>query len=82
MARYNASNGEMDFGMALDSVKAGRKVTRTGWNGKDQWLKLQEPDDMSKMSLPYIYIRTAQGTLVPWVASHSDLLSLDWVEVI
>lgn len=82
MARYNAMTGEMDFGMALDSLKAGRKVSRRGWNGKDMWVSLQEPDANSKMSLPYLYMRTAGGDLVPWVASHTDLLSYDWKEVL
>lgn len=82
MARYNASTGEMDFGMALDSLNAGRKVARTGWNGKGMWIKLQRPDDNSKMSRPYLYMRTVNGDLVPWVASQSDLLADDWVEVI
>ncbi len=72
----------MDFGMALDSLKAGNKVGRTGWNGKGMWVKAQMPDENSKMSLPYIYMRTVDGDLVPWVASHTDLMSNDWVEVI
>lgn len=82
MARYNASTGEMDFGMALDSLNAGRKVARTGWNGKGMWVKLQRPDEGSKMSRPYIYMRTVNGELVPWVASQSDLLADDWIEVL
>lgn len=82
MASYNASTGEMDFGMALDSLKAGRRVSRTGWNGRGMWIKLQRPDDNSKMSRPYLYMRTVNGDLVPWVASQSDLLGDDWVEVI
>lgn len=27
---------------------------------------------------PYLMFRTAQGAFVPWVASHTDLLSDDW----
>jgi hypothetical protein len=30
------------------------------------------------MSLPYIYMRTAQGDLVPWLASQTDMLAEDW----
>lgn len=29
-----------DFGVALAHLKAGRKVARTGWNGKGMWLAL------------------------------------------
>lgn len=30
----------MDFSQALAAVKAGRRVTRTGWNGPGQWVAL------------------------------------------
>jgi len=80
MSRYNATTGEFDFGMALDSLRDGRRVARKGWNGKGQWITLQHPDEHSKMSLPYLYIRTVGGDLVPWLASQTDLLARDWVE--
>jgi hypothetical protein len=31
----------MDFGDALDLLKAGGKVTRAGWNGKGMYIALQ-----------------------------------------
>ena len=68
----------MDFGSAINRLKAGMKVARSGWNGKGQYLQLQRPDINSKMTLPYIYIRTVQGDLVPWLASQSDMLAGDW----
>lgn len=71
-------NNGMDFGMALVELKAGRKVRRAGWDGKGMWLVLQVSDSHSKMSLPYIYMSTAQGDLVPWVASQPDMLFEDW----
>jgi Protein of unknown function (DUF2829) len=49
-----------------------------GWNGRDMWIALQEPDPHAKMSLPYVYMRTAQGGTVPWLCSQSDLLADDW----
>ena len=30
------------------------------------------------MSLPYVYMKTADDMLVPWLCSQSDLLSRDW----
>lgn len=66
------------FQHALNELKAGHVVAREGWNGKNMWIKLQAPDVGSKMSLPYIYICTADGDLVPWVASQTDLLAEDW----
>ena len=67
-----------DFGWALKQLRGNLTVQRTGWNGKNQHLKLQVPDEHSKMTLPYIYIVTVQGDLVPWLASQTDLLSTDW----
>lgn len=66
------------FGWALDMLREGRMVTRRGWNGASQRLTLQVPDATSKMTLPYIYIKTVQGDLVPWVASQTDILAEDW----
>ena len=68
----------MDFGEAIRALKEDSKVARAGWNGKGMFLRLQVPDTHSKMSLPYIYMLTAQGDLVPWLASQSDMLSVDW----
>ena len=69
----------VNFGEAIEALKIGDIVARTGWNGKNMYLELQVPDTHSKMSLPYIYMRTAQGDLVPWLASQTDILSEDWV---
>lgn len=77
----------MDFGGALDALKAGKRVRRRGWNGKGIFLELQRPDEHSKMTHPYIYIDTtglqtdnpeAPKNRVPWLASQTDMLSEDW----
>lgn len=68
----------MKFGEAIEALKAGKKVAREGWNGKNMYLELQRPDEYSKMTLPYIYMKTAQGDFVPWLASQTDILSEDW----
>lgn len=67
-----------DFGDALHMLREGYKVSRHGWNGKGMCIELQVPDANSKMQRPYIYIKTAQNELVPWCASHADLLGYDW----
>ena len=72
---------ETSFGWALIVLKEGGLVCREGWNGKGQWLELQTPDENSKMTLPYIFIRTVQGDLVPWLASQTDMLATDWMHV-
>lgn len=75
----------MDFGQALELLKLGHRVFRTGWNGKNIWICLQAPDAESKMTLPYLYIEYPvghpaypEGSRVPWLASQTDLLSDDW----
>lgn len=69
---------EHGIGWAVKQMHNGRRVTREGWNGPDQYLELQVPDENSKMTLPYVYIRTVQGDLVPWLTSQTDLLAIDW----
>lgn len=68
----------MDFGYALSALKAGHRVSRSGWNGKGQYIELMQPWQQSEMTLPYIFIRTVQADLVPWLASQTDLLAEDW----
>lgn len=73
-------NAEHTFGFseALEHIKRGLAVTRTGWNGKGMWIKLRDLDKKSEMTLPYIYMKTSDHNLVPWLASQTDLLAEDW----
>ncbi|MCP4258096.1 MAG: DUF2829 domain-containing protein [Planctomycetes bacterium] len=80
----------MNFGQAIESLKDGKKVYREGWNGKGIFIELQTPDENSKMTSPYIFINTtglqtnneaAPKSLVPWLASQTDMLADDWQEV-
>lgn len=66
------------FSRAVEILKEGGRVARTGWNGKGMWLELQVPDQHSKMTLPYIYMKTADNHQVPWLASQTDILADDW----
>jgi len=69
---------DWDIGEVVRLLLAGHRAARKGWNGKDMYIELQVPDQHSKMTLPYIFMRTAQGDLVPWVASQTDILATDW----
>lgn len=66
------------FELALRYLREGEKVARRGWNGRGQYIEMQSPDLRSKMTMPYLFIRTVDGSLVPWVASQTDLLGYDW----
>lgn len=81
----NGHNVGLTFGMALESLKAGHRVCRSGWNGKGLWLELQVPDAGSKMTLPYIYLNYPADAIntpcarVPWAPSQTDVLADDWI---
>lgn len=67
-----------EIGWAVKQLYSLQRVRRSGWNGNGIWLALQIPDANSKMTLPYVYMSTAQGQLVPWLCSQTDLLAIDW----
>ena len=73
------------FSDALIALKEGKRIARLGWNGKSMWLALCTnwngnvvPDSEDFEMLPFIYMRTAQADLVPWLASQTDILAEDW----
>ena len=74
----NTAQQMQGIGWAVKQMHNGLSVTRAGWNGPGQHLEMQVPDEHSKMTLPYIYITTVQGDLVPWLASQTDILAVDW----
>jgi len=75
-----------NFGAALVALKSGEMVARQGWNAHHT-LALQVPDEHSKMTRPYIYMIVGtdaadmKGDQLPWVASQTDLLAEDWIQV-
>ena len=68
----------MNIGEAVARLQDGQRVARQGWNGRNMYLELQTPDAHSKMTLPYVYMKTVQDDLVPWLCSQTDLLADDW----
>ena len=85
-----------DFGSAIAKLKHGMKVARKGWNGKGMFLyyvsagrypvkmeaakNIADENGMVEYGA-YIAMKTAQGNVVPWLASQTDMLAEDWVEV-
>jgi hypothetical protein len=75
----------MSFADALYALWGGKRVCRSGWNGKGMWLLLIEnyqvgfhPDLEGMKMLPWIGMKTANGGFVPWLASQTDILASDW----
>lgn len=83
----------LTFSQALEFIKAGSKVAREGWNGKDMFLFLVNgstftvnrapllgiyPEGTEIKYHPHIDMRTADGQIVPWLCSQTDMLADDW----
>ena len=95
--RAYKGSGEMSFSQALEIIKAGGRVARSGWNGKNMFLFLvagsknltvnREPllsilgEGATFDYHAHIDMRTADGTIVPWLCSQTDMLANDWVIV-
>ena len=81
---YGPTTG-MSFGLALEALKKGQKVSRKGWNGKGQWLYMIPASHWETTrglelldGRPWIGIKTVDDKFMPWVASQSDMLVTDW----
>ena len=87
---YRPTNG-LNFGLALEAAKKGKRIARAGWNGKGQWVELgrdifyrheDEPtllachDDIGSQALVFCGTR---GSQVGWLASQADMLADDWL---
>lgn len=75
---YRGAEYSLSFGNVLFGLEEGQRYQRAGWNGSDMFIALQTPTPESMMTLPYIWMFTAQGEHVPWLASQSDMLAKDW----
>lgn len=83
----------LTFGQAIEALKQGKKVARAGWNGKGMFLFLVPgstfkvnraplmgiyPEGTEVNYCPHIDMKTADDTIVPWLASQTDVLAEDW----
>ena len=80
----------MDFGQAIKDVKAGKRIQREGWNGKNQYIELAtcisykntkgeivnaNHDDIGNNALAFV---GTSGIQLGWLASQADMLAEDW----
>lgn len=82
----------INIGEAIELMKLGHAVARKVWNGNGMFLYYVKADSYPAMMpvikgkfendlVPYgayIAMKTAQGNVVPWLASQTDLLAEDW----
>lgn len=83
----------MTFGEAVAVAREGSKIAREGWNGRGMWVRLvdlysdrefrvhEQPASVGTW-MPFLVMKTVDNALVPWLASQSDVLAHDWVEVV
>lgn len=81
----------MNFGEAIEAAKAGKKVSRTGWNGSGMYAYVvpggnyPAQTDIARAEFgdivpyrPYWALKTAQNDIATWAPSGSDSLAEDW----
>ena len=88
-AAYHPTSG-MNFGLALEAAKMGKRIARHGWNGKGQYVEigtdfayrtlddngvLVAHEDIGTNALVFVGTR---GRQVGWLASQADMLADDW----
>jgi hypothetical protein len=60
-------------------MQDGGRVRRRGWNGKGMWLAIEQPRGLGMgMTVPFVFMKTADEQKVPWLCSQTDLLAIDW----
>jgi len=83
----------MNFSQALELVRGGSKMAREGWNGKGMFIFLV-PGSVFQVNRPpllgiypegttikyhaHVDMKTADGQVVPWLCSQTDMLADDW----
>lgn len=80
----------MNFGDAIKAVKAGERIQRDGWNGKQQYVELAtaisyvnaagevvnaQHDAIGNQALAFV---GTSGVQLGWLASQADMLAEDW----
>ena len=83
-------SGEMSFGHAVEIMKKGGRVQRSGWNGKNQYIELAsnisyinadgytvnaEHEAIGNKAIAFV---GTSGVQLGWLASQADMLAEDW----
>lgn len=87
---YRETSG-LNFGLAYEAMRQGKMVARKGWNGKGMFI-YRVPANVYKAQTEsarntfgedvpygaYVAMKTAQGNVVPWLCSMTDMETDDW----
>lgn len=63
----------MDFGNALNALRAGHKVARASWDTQIEWLKMHQVETMTT-----IFSQRAASPISEWIPMLSEILASDW----
>lgn len=82
----------LNFGIALEAMKKGSRITRKGWNGSGMFVyyvpanTYKAQTEIAKKHFgenveyrAYMALKTAQGDVATWNPSGSDTLAEDWI---
>lgn len=87
------SPNNFSFSVALERLKNGERVARSGWNGKGMFIFLVQGSQFAVNRPPlnqfypegtivnyhaHVDMKTADGQIVPWLCSQTDMLAEDW----
>lgn len=93
---YRPTDG-LNFGLAVEALKLGSKVSRAGWNDKGMFVYLVPANSYPAQTgaaksyfgeggmVPYnayMAIKNVNDTVSTWVPSVNDVLADDWVIVL
>ena len=79
MMPYKLLQENLSFGIAFDTIKNSEKnlaMRLPAWN-MDVLIKVQRPDEHSKMTAPYLYVESRYGR-VPWKETMIELFAENW----
>lgn len=72
-------DGKRNFGDALKALKDGKKLARSGWNGKGLYVQYRIAKDHEHAIIePFFVITNKLNSFNTWVPSESDCLAEDW----
>lgn len=75
-AKIIENNKMLSFSQAFEEVKKGKGMRLPHWK-PDVIIRVQYPDEHSKMTAPYLYVESRFGC-VPWKETMIELFADDW----
>lgn len=78
----NCLEEDLSFGQAIEALRAGKKVARKGWNGKDMFLTLQNGTIVDGDNMRNDNARNYYAGHLCTIAPHIDMKAADGTYVV